>query len=284
MAINTDAVGKESDVVEKSWNSKDCILYALGCGSGTDELSFATEKNQKVLPTFGVILGSGVNIGTAIGDFNPAMLVHGEQSIELAGPIPTKGTVKNQGRIAEIWDKGSGAVIAFETESRDATTDKILFINRSSIFIRGEGGFGGDRGPQKPPFVAPNRKPEVVVNYNTKEEQALIYRLSGDRNPLHSDPEFAKMGGFDKPILHGLCTYGFTGRALLNSLCDGDPAKFKSISGRFSKPVLPGQELTINIWVDGNQAKFQTCVEGSVVIDHGEFAFVTEKVTAEEMV
>jgi acyl dehydratase len=209
-----------------------------------------------------------------IGTFNPAMLVHGEQAIELYGEIPSSGTVSTVGEITGIWDKGKGAVVVSESTSTDVATGQPLFKNTMSAFIRGEGGWGGDRGPSGPQNVAPERAPDHEVTYQTRVDQALTYRLSGDRNPLHSDPAFAAMGGFDRPILHGLCTYGFTGRALLHTLCDSDPARFTSIAGRFSSPVLPGEALTVKMWVDGGSAVFQTCGEdGRVVIDSGAATF-----------
>jgi acyl dehydratase len=201
--------------------------------------------------------------------------VHGEQAIELHGPIPVEGTVRTTGRITGIYDKGSGAVIATESTSVDAQTGEPRFTTRSSAFIRGEGGFGGDRGPSGPKNVAPDRDADHVVSYETRADQALLYRLSGDRNPLHSDPEFAKMAGFDRPILHGLCTYGFTGRALLHSLCGSDPARFRSMEARFSKPVFPGDTLTVRMWITGDgEAVFRTETQnGDVVIDQGRATF-----------
>ena len=275
MAINPEAVGTTGGPAERSWSSKDCLLYALGVGSGIEELEFSTEKNQKVLPTMPVVLGArgAIPMGN-IGRFNPAMLVHGEQAVELAGPIPVSGTLKAAGKIAAIYDKGKGAVIVTETESRDAESDALLFKTRSSMFIRGAGGFGGDRGPSGPKNEPPGRAPDHEVTYQTSVDQALLYRLSGDRNPLHSDPEFAKMARFPKPILHGLCTYGFTGRALLHTLCESDPARFKSMEGRFSKPVFPGEALTVKMWVDGTQCLFQTVnPSGEVVLDQGLMTF-----------
>ncbi|HVN52526.1 MAG TPA: MaoC/PaaZ C-terminal domain-containing protein, partial [Acidimicrobiales bacterium] len=261
----------------------DALLYALGVGCGAvdpfAELEFTTENStgidQKVLPTMGVVLGGGGNAAAgAIGPFNPAMLVHGEQAIELAGPIPVSGTVSSVGEVVGIYDKGKGAVVVLESVSTDTSTGETLFTTRSSMFIRGEGGWGGDRGPSGTQNVPPDREPDHTVTYPTRIDQALIYRLSGDRNPLHSDPKFAALGGFDRPILHGLCTYGFTGRALLHSLCDGDPARFRSMEGRFSSPVLPGESLTVRMWLDGDGAVFQTCGDdGRVVLDGGRCTF-----------
>jgi len=279
MPIDPSAVGAESGPVERSWTSKDALLYAVGVGAGTSELAFTTENSagidQQVLPTFAVIVGSGgAPIGKA-GDIDFTQLVHGEQAFELAGPIPVEGTVRTTGRITGIYDKGKGAVIATESVSVDAATGEPRFTTRSSVYIRGAGGFGGERGPSGPRNVAPDREPDHRVTYLTSPDQALVYRLSGDRNPLHSDPEFAKLAGFDRPILHGLCTYGFTGRALLHSLCGGDPARFRSMEGRFSAPVLPGDELTVSMWETGDgEAVFTTSSHtGATVIDAGRVAY-----------
>jgi len=274
MPIDPTAVGATSGPTERSWDSKDCLLYALGVGAGVDDLQFSTEKNQRVLPTFAVIIGGGGVPFDKIGSFNPAMLVHGEQAIEVYGPIPPAGTVRSTGRIAAMWDKGKGAVVVMESESVDAATNKPLFKTTMSAFIRGEGGFGSERGPSGPKNEPPDRRPDHEVTLSTRPDQALVYRLSGDRNPLHSDPEFAKLAGFDRPILHGLCTYGFTGRALLRTLCDDQVERFRSMAVRFSKPVYPGDELTVSMWVDGKEAVFQTRTQsGEVVIDQGRFGF-----------
>ncbi len=279
MPIDPTAVGAEGEPTEHSWSSKDAILYALGVGAGTDELAFTTENTadtpQQVLPTMAVVLGAPFGAFSKIGTFNPAMLVHGEQATALHRPIPTEGTCRTTARITGIYDKGKGAVVVAEAESVDAATGEPLFTNTMSAFIRGEGGFGGDRGPSGPKNVSPERDPDHEVTYVTRPDQALIYRLSGDRNPLHSDPAFAAMGGFDRPILHGLCTYGFTGRALLHTLCGGDSSRFTSIEGRFSSPVYPGEALTVAMWeTGGGEAVFQTKGDdGRVVLDAGRATF-----------
>jgi len=276
MAIDPSKVGLEGKPVEREWNGRQCLLYALGVGAGLDELRFSTNKNQQVLPTFAVIIGGGGVPLAEIGRFNPVMLVHGEQAIELLAPLPTDGRVQSRGRIAGIYDKGTGAVIETESESRNAETGELLLRTRSQVFLRGEGGFGGERGPSGPKNVPPERAPDHQVTYATREDQALLYRLSGDFNPLHSDPDFAARAGFPKPILHGLCTYGFTGRALLHTLCGSDPARFRSMEGRFAKPVFPGQSLTIQMWVDGETAIFQTVNdEGDVVLSQGRCTFAS---------
>ena len=277
MPINPNAVGETGDPVSRAWSSKDALLYAVGIGADTEELQFTTENTantpQRVFPTFAVIIGGGGVPMGKVGSFNPALMVHGEQGIELHGEIPPDGEIESTGRIAGIWDKGNAAVLEFESESVDKATGKPLLKTRSMLFCRGEGGWGGERGPAgKIPF--PDAEPTHRVTYATRPDQALTYRLSGDRNPLHTDPAFAARGGFDKPILHGLCTYGFTGRALLHSLCDGDPARFRSMNGRFSRPVIPGDELTVSMWANGGKALFRTTNQrGDVVIDQGVCTF-----------
>jgi acyl dehydratase len=201
------------------------------------------------------------------------MLVHAEQAFELHEPLPVAGTVRTVSSVTGIYDKGSGALVAMEATAVDPETGEAVITSRSSAFIRGEGGFGGDRGPRDE-WAAPDRKPDHQVTYVTRPEQALVYRLSGDRNPLHSDPAFAARAGFDRPILHGLCTYGVTGRALLHALAGSDPARFTSMAGRFSSPVMPGESLTVSLWADGGTALFRTTKEdGTVVIDRGRATF-----------
>jgi len=283
MPLNPDAVGTTTEPSEAKWTSKDSLLYALGVGAGaTDptgfELEFTTENSdgveQKALPTMPVVIGGTGGAGpmNAIGTFDWAMLVHGEQAITLHKPVPVAGNAMVTGKVAAMYDKGKAAVVVLESEAREPGGD-LLWTTSMSAFIRGEGGWGGDRGPSGPRNVPPDRAPDQVVSYTTRTDQALLYRLNGDRNPLHSDPAFAALAGFPKPILHGLCTYGFTGRALLHAVCGSDPARFKSIEGRFSSPVMPGDTLDVKIWVEGNEALFQTWVGDSTVIDSGKLVF-----------
>src|SRR6516165_1678229 len=291
MGLNLDAVGTTSEPSERSWSHKDALLYALGVGAGAldptgFELDLTTENSQgvtqRVLPTFTTIIGVGGRGPLKLGDYDPAMLVHGEQAIRLNGEIPTEGSITLTTKVAGMYDKGSAGLVVLETESRYTDTGEVAFTNRSALFIRGAGGFGGPRNPEGDEETAlaaeplPTREPDEVVSYSTRPDQALLYRLNGDRNPLHSDPTFAKRAGFDRPILHGLCTYGFTGRALLHLVCGSDPARFGAMRARFSKPTMPGDTLTISVWDVGEQAKgayrFRTETQrGETVIDAGLF-------------
>jgi acyl dehydratase len=283
MPINPDAVGTKSEPARRSWTSRDSMIYALGVGAGAedpaDELAFTTENSQDVaqraLPTQAVVLGmGGLGAYGAIGTFNPAMLVHGEQSVTLERELPVAGEVEAVTEVVGVYDKGSGALVNTRTTANLVSDGQPLFTTTMGAFIRGEGGWGGDRGPSSR-VEAPERAPDHEITYPTRIDQALLYRLSGDRNPLHSDPKFAALAGFPRPILHGLCTYGFTGRALLHALCGGDPARFRSMSGRFSSPVFPGEALTVRIWDAGDgTAAFQTLgPDGRVVLDAGAVAY-----------
>jgi acyl dehydratase len=273
MPLNPSAVGTTSEPAPFSWTSKDALLYAVSLGAGQDELAFSTENtagvDQQVLPTFPVVLGAGGgSVMSAIGTFNPALLVHGQQAVTLHRTIPPVGAATATSKVADMFDKGKAAVVVIAS---DVEMDgEPLYSTRSSMFIRGEGGWGGDRGPSGPQNEPPDRQPDHTITYQTSPDQAFVYRLNGDRNPLHTDPSFAAAGGFDRPILHGLCSYGFTGRGLLHLLCDSDPSKFHHIEARFASPVLPGDALTIKAWETApGEAVFTTSVGDRVVIDQG---------------
>ena len=279
MAINPAAVGTTTEPVVSSWTSTDSLLYALGVGCGTSDLALTTENSlnveQRMLPTQVVTLADMSGVFAHIGSFNPAMVVHGEQRIRLLEEVPPSGRVSTVAEITAIYDKGKGAVVEVTGRSSDVDTGRPLFESTMSVFIRGEGGWGGERGPSVGDAGIPDSVPDASVTYHTSPDQALLYRLSGDRNPLHSDPSFAQLAGFDRPILHGLCTFGFSGRALLGELCDGDPERFESMQGRFSAPVFPGEDLTVQIWrTEPGTAQFRTLGhDGRVVIDHGATTF-----------
>jgi acyl dehydratase len=281
MSLNFDLVGVDSEPAERAWTETDVLLYALGVGAGQAdplaELEFTTENSAgvqtKVLPTFGNMIGGGGR-GRRLGDFDPAAFVHAEQAFTLHRPLPTAGTARSVSRVSGIYDKGSAALVVTESAAVDAATGDPLVTTRGSIFIRGEGGFGGDRGPGQD-WAMPSGPPDEQVTYQTRQDQALLYRLTGDRNPLHSDPKFAARGGFARPILHGMCTYGYTGRALLHAVCGSEPARFGSMEGRFTRPVIPGDELTVSIWADGDTAYFRTTSNGAPVLDRGRLTFTS---------
>jgi len=270
-------VGKTGKPGTGSWDSFKALLYAVAVGAGQDdpskELEFTTENSpnidQKVLPSF-------INVAGASGGFPDGLeidfrrLLHAEQGFTLHKPIPVEGTATGAQTITGIFDKGSGALITTATEVVDSTGEALATI-RGGLFMRGLGGWGGDSGP-KEEWEVPEGAPDVEVRFQPLISQALIYRLTGDRNPLHSSPEFAKMAGFEKPILHGMCTYGYTSRLLLHAVADGDPAKFTGMYGRFSKTVLPGEPLAIQVWKGSNgESLFRTVNSetGEIKIDKG---------------
>ncbi|MBP7999828.1 MAG: MaoC family dehydratase N-terminal domain-containing protein [Chloroflexi bacterium] len=253
------------------YTAKDVSLYALGVGAAADpldltELKFVYELSPQFipLPTMAVTFPFDAigNITSVPGmRFNPMMLLHGEQQLELLRPLPTQATLTNEAKITDVFDKGSGALIIIEAASKNAAGET-LAINRSSIFIRGLGGFGGDRGPAGVKNQAPDRAPDVVHIQKTLPNQALLYRLAGDPNPLHADPAMAAWGGFPRPILHGLCTFGFAGRAVLKHFADNDPSRIQRIGCRFTRHLFPGETLVTEMWQDeANQVLFQVRVQ-----------------------
>ena len=249
MPIDPNVVGRKLESSTKEWGQDDVILYALGVGETS--LPFAYESELKVLPTFAVIPAFPAMFAMATGvQVNPVMVLHGEQRIELSGPIPVSASSVSTPVVKAVYDKGKAAVIVVEVETRD-DKGKLLFKNTFTSFARGEGGFGGDRGPSGPRNVPPERKPDAVVETPTLPWQALLYRLSGDKNPLHADPAFAQMAGYERPILHGLCSFGIAGRAVLHSFCDGDPAKLKDFETRFAGVVYPGETIVTEMWREG---------------------------------
>ena len=267
-------IGHEFEPLTFDYTTRDVCLYALGVGAGSDplnqnELQFVYElssKDFKALPTFPVLYpGKMIDmlVTGRIGpiEFNPMMLVHGEQYLEIKKVIPTSASITCYPRISQVYDKGSGLLMVTDTVCKDETGDEVSF-SQSSMFIRGLGGFGGERGSSMDSNVPPDRAPDAVQRERTLPQQALIYRLTGDINPLHADPAMAAIGGFDKPILHGLCTFGFTGRAVLKHFCDNDPSRFKSIKVRFSKHVFPGETLVTEMWkVSESKVIFRCKVE-----------------------
>jgi len=258
------ALGAKLGEGQYSWTRDQVILYHLGVGAGvpaTDpsELEYTYEKNLKVLPSFGVIpvFGALGGLGNTPGlQFNFAMLLHGEQDIEIHQPIPTEATVTSAGEIAGIYDKGKAALVVLEVKTRDEA-DKPLFTNRFSLFLRGEGGFGGESGP-KAGNKPPQREPDGVIESATLPQQALLYRLSGDKNPLHADPEFAKIGGFDRPIIHGLCSYGVVCKAIVDGVLGGDVTKVARYQARFAGVGYPGETYQTSWWKEGERILIET--------------------------
>ena len=288
MPINPNAVGAKTDPSIFEWTDRDTLLYALGVGAGIDDLALTTENSheiaQQVLPTYAVIACSPFAAALKIGTFNFGMLLHGSQAIRVSAPLPPAGRLQVVSEVADIQDKGEGknAIVMLRGIGTDPDSGEVLVETLTTVVIRGEGGFGGQPGqrPQVPEF--PDGEPEARRALSTREDQALIYRLSGDRNPLHSDPWFAKnLAGFPKPILHGLCTYGVAGRALVTELCGGDATKLRAVAARFSSPVFPGETLTTSVWrTEPGRAVFRTeasgpdGADGRVVLDDGVAEYV----------
>jgi len=245
--------------VSSEWTAKDIILYHLGLGAGVpstdaNELQYCYEANLKVLPTYTVIpcfdffAGFGAIPGL---DINFALVLHGEQETEFHAPIPTAAKVTNTGRVTGVHDKGKAGVVVLEIDTIADDGTK-LSTNRMSLFARGEGGFGGDPGP-KVTIPVPERDPDHVVESPVLEQQALLYRLSGDWNPLHADPAYATLGGFDKPILHGLCTYGVVAKAVVDTVCGGDVDRIAKYRTRFAGVVFPGETIVTRMWVEDDR-------------------------------
>ncbi|MDT3446815.1 MULTISPECIES: MaoC/PaaZ C-terminal domain-containing protein [unclassified Pseudofrankia] len=283
MKINADLVGVKLGPLPGSWDSRDCALYALGIGAGQEdplrELEFTTYslggRQQVVYPTFGVLAGGRVGVGSlleVLGDaVDPGTMLHGEQKYEQLRPFPTEATVVITAEITAVWDKGNATVIETVSEIADVDGGEPYCRSTQAMFFRGIGGWGGERGPSSRPKNI-DGAPDRVLRVATRPDQALFYRLSGDNNPLHFDPEFAARAGFDRPILHGLCTYGVVGRKLLAEYAGSDPQRFVSLSGRFSRPAFPGDTLRIDAWQGGEEVSFVVRRDnGEVLLSNGEF-------------
>lgn len=273
MSLNMDLVGVAAEPLQFAYDWRDCVQYALGVGAKTDtELEFLFEKHgPKVLPTFAVVpsLPCLVRVCQQLG-CDRKNILHGEQTVIQHAPLAPAGELTTTSMVTGIYDKGKGALVVVKATTRDQSGVHV-FDNIFSVFIRGAGGFGGDRGAKSAVPSPPNRAPDIEVCEATSPEQAALYRLSGDLNPLHICPEHARGAGFNTPILHGLCTYGYAGRAVLGQLCAGEPERFRSLSGRFSGIVYPGDSLTTQLWrVDPERYIVQVCnQDGSVVLSNG---------------
>jgi len=267
------------DPVEQIYDPKDCMLYALGVGLGhdptnEDELPFVYEKHLKVLPTMATVLGhSDALVRHHDTGINWVMVVNGEQGFTLARPLTGHGALIGRTRIVEVIDKGPGrgALLVIERRITDRDSGELIATVTQTIFCRGDGGFGGPPRATPPPHVVPERAPDAVCDCGTRPEMALIYRLSGDYNPLHADPAVARSAGFERPILHGLGTFGVAGHALLKTMCGYDPARLVSFACRFSAPVFPGETIRTEMWRDGPVVSFRArVVERDVIaINHG---------------
>ena len=255
------------DVVQ-TYTEKDAILYALGLGLGhdplnTDELAFVYEKSIKLLPTFAVVLGwPGFWARDLDTGIDWVRLVAGEQGLVLHRPLKPRGIVAAKTRVTEIIDKGpgKGALVYSERVVIDKATGEQIATATHTTFCRGDGGFGGPPREAPPVHAIPERAPDQVCDLSTRPESALIYRLSGDPNPLHVDPAVAKAAGFSRPILHGLATFGIAGHAILKCRCGYDPARLVAIAGRFSAPVFPGETIRTEMWGDGPEVSFRARV------------------------
>jgi acyl dehydratase len=265
--------------VEQTLTKRDTIVYALGVGLGADpldenQLKFVYEEKLVALPTMAIIMAypGAWHADEDIG-ITRTHTVHGEQGFRIHKPLPVEGAVVGRTEIESVLDKGKdkGALILTRTEVRDKASAELLCSLTSTTFCRADGGFGGPSGPVKTPHAIPERTPDLTCDLPTLPQAALIYRLSGDYNPLHADPAYAKKGGFKMPILHGRCTFSVAGHALLKTCCGYDPAKLKTMDGRFSSPVYPGEVIRTDMWVDADVVSFRSTVpqRGVTVLNNG---------------
>ncbi len=255
------ALGAELEPVEFSWTSSDVQLYHLALGAGADpmdprELRYLTDGTPQVLPTFSSVAASfhmtePPSVSFPGIEIELSRVLHASEAVVVPAPLPPSGSARAVTRITDIWDKGKAAVILNET-TVSGPDGGVLWTTKRSIFARGEGGFGGERGPSTSSAL-PDRAPDVEIDIPVLPQQALLYRMCGDRNPLHSDPGFASAAGFPRPILHGLCTYGMTCKALVDALLDGDAARVGSYGARFAGVVFPGETIRAGIWRDGDR-------------------------------
>ena len=265
--------------VEQQLTKRDTMLYALGVGLGADpgdehQLKFVYEPHLQALPTMAIILGYPgpwhADPGTGITRNH---VVHGEQGFRIHRPLPVEGTVVGVTKVAGVVDKGKdkGALVMTECTVRDKASNETICTLTSTSFCRADGGFGGPGGPLRPVHPIPGRAPDAVCDLPTLPQAALIYRLSGDYNPLHADPAYARKAGFRMPILHGRCTFSVAGHAILKTCCGYDPARFGSMDGRFSSPVYPGETIRTEMWRDGDVVSFRSTVpaRGVTVLNNG---------------
>ena len=259
------AIGAEVGTVDFSWTETDVLLYHLAIGAGrSGDLSYTLETaGLQVLPSFAVVaptfhMTDPPPLDLPGCDLDLAQVVHGSQSVAVHGPLPTAGSARLTTRITDVWDKGKAAVI-WQEGTATSPEGQDLWTVRSSIFVRGEGGWGGDRGSSEP-VTPPDRSPDLQTSYEVRDDQALLYRLCGDRNPLHADPDFAKKAGFPAPILHGLCTWGIVLREVTDGLLSGDAAAVGGFSARFAGVVFPGETIHVSAWDEGDRVLLDATV------------------------
>ncbi len=267
-SVDLRVIGKKTQPVVFEYTWKDVVLYALGVGASAEELAFIYEHTPgglKVLPSFVVV--PAIRAFPYLGkDINWSLMLHGEHRIRLFGPVPPEGKIVQVGEVTNIFDKGKGAVFHIKITGQTGDGNRLYEIDWI-IFYVGAGNFGGDPGPKTESLnPAEGSAPDFSMIYKVPKNQAALYRLSGDLNPLHLDPEAAKRGGFDRPILHGLCTYGFATRAIVNGLLQGDVSRFKEFKARFSDVVYPGEQLTTSGWEDNGRYIIQVNSDRAVVI------------------
>ena len=271
--------------VTETYDAQRTIIYALGIGAGAtgaqSDLDLVYERDLKALPTMAVVLASErMWMDDPRTGITFTQILHGEQGLVIHRLLPSAGTVLSQSFIDGLYDKGAkGAVLVTRRELRDAITGEPIATVRATAFLRADGGFGGRSEGQPAPHTLPSRTPDLELTIGTRLDQAMIYRLSGDLNPLHIDPEVARKAGFDRPILHGLCSYGIVGRALIEALCGGRPERLKRLDVRFSAPVYPGETLVIDLWREAaGRAAFRVRVRERdiVVLNNGLLDFRPE--------
>ena len=298
MTMDLSRVGFESEPKRMTWAPNDCSLYALSLGAGFEELPFVAEEAighpQKVYPTF-VLAGvmakesaSWTHPGFHTGDYEVHQIVHGEQRLELFSAVEPSGDVMVRTRVGGIYDKGSGALVELVVHADDTATGQPVFAAVTSLFVRGEGGFGGKKAPERPQLVPPDRAPDYEVSYPTLEIQSLLYRHGGhDPHPIHLDPEVARRGGMKAPILMGLNTIGMAARAVLHDIAADEPGRMRAVEARFASPAYNGDTLNTRMWtgddVGAREGEDQVVLfqvlsqEGAVLLDRGRAVLAADE-------
>lgn len=280
MAIRyPDILSLTSEPIDLQWTDRDYILYALGVGYGADplalaELPYVFETGLKVVPTFASIAAFATGFRFEDTGIDLANVLHGEESLKVYQPLRPGITARAVTRVASVQDKGQGkgALVVLETLLTDAASGAKIAVSRSTSFARADGGFGGPNEPGEKPHKIPDRAPYRQIEVTTRPDQALLYRLSGDRNPIHADPQLAAKVGFPRPLLHGLCTYGIACKVVLAEFAQSNPERIISHRVRFSGPVFPGDTLVFNIWQDENSIAWTAAAKGrdGLVLNNGE--------------